>query len=139
MSPAATGPQFEFDESDVVWDNGDDFDRGGPGGARRSSASIPGSRRPVVAVQKKNPKADDRPASLPVSVPEWADIRRESGGGEKGAVVPPHEYLARRRGASMSVHEGIGRTLKGRDLSRVRIYPINYRLFREARELPNGI
>jgi hypothetical protein len=34
--------------------------------------------------------------------------------------VPPHEYLARRRGASFSVHEGIGRTLKGRDLRQVR-------------------
>ncbi|WMV44728.1 hypothetical protein MTR67_038113 [Solanum verrucosum] len=34
--------------------------------------------------------------------------------------IPPHEYLARTRVASFSVHEGIGRTLKGRDLSRVR-------------------
>lgn len=40
--------------------------------------------------------------------------------------VPPHEYtarqLARRSGmvVAFSVHEGIGRTLKGRDLSRVR-------------------
>ncbi|CAN1253193.1 hypothetical protein LINPERPRIM_LOCUS8253 [Linum perenne] len=34
--------------------------------------------------------------------------------------VPPHELLARTRIASFSVHEGIGRTLKGRDLSRVR-------------------
>ncbi|XVF09513.1 hypothetical protein REPUB_Repub07fG0099700 [Reevesia pubescens] len=32
--------------------------------------------------------------------------------------VPPHENLARR--ASFSAHEGIGRTLKGRDLRRVR-------------------
>lgn len=38
--------------------------------------------------------------------------------------IPPHEFLARQfartRIASFSVHEGIGRTLKGRDLSRVR-------------------
>jgi hypothetical protein len=35
-------------------------------------------------------------------------------------MVPPHELAWRGRAASMSVHEGIGRTLKGRDLSRVR-------------------
>lgn len=44
-------------------------------------------------------------------------------------VVPPHEYLCRRRrgasvaaagGAAFSLCEGLGRTLKGRDLSRVR-------------------
>ncbi|KAI6685790.1 hypothetical protein NL676_031703 [Syzygium grande] len=46
------------------------------------------------------------------------------GGGEDGAArVPPHEFLARqmaRTRIASSVHEGIGRTLKGRDLSRVR-------------------
>ncbi|KAJ1395948.1 Senescence regulator S40 [Sesbania bispinosa] len=41
-------------------------------------------------------------------------------GDEGGVTIPPHEYLARTRGASHSVHEGIGRTLKGRDLRRVR-------------------
>ncbi|BAT85713.1 hypothetical protein VIGAN_04329000 [Vigna angularis var. angularis] len=41
----------------------------------------------------------------------------DDGGGER---VPPHEYLARNRGASLSVHEGKGRTLKGRDLRSVR-------------------
>jgi hypothetical protein len=43
---------------------------------------------------------------------------------ENGVRVPPHEFLARQmartRIASFSVHEGAGRTLKGRDLSRVR-------------------
>ncbi|KAK4782721.1 hypothetical protein SAY86_007095 [Trapa natans] len=34
--------------------------------------------------------------------------------------VPPHEYLAMRRGASFSMHEGAGRTLKGHDLRLVR-------------------
>ncbi|KAJ4830239.1 hypothetical protein Tsubulata_040598 [Turnera subulata] len=47
------------------------------------------------------------------------------GSGRGGGVrVPPHEFLARQmartRIASFSVHEGVGRTLKGRDLSRVR-------------------
>ncbi|XP_074270140.1 uncharacterized protein LOC141593087 [Silene latifolia] len=39
-------------------------------------------------------------------------------------MVPPHEYLARKLArnqiSSFSVYEGIGRTLKGRDLSKVR-------------------
>lgn len=81
-------------------------------------------------------------ASLPVNIPDWSKIlkdeyrehsKRESdedgGGGDDDdedkeeeyyGLVPPHEYLAMRRGASFSVHEGIGRTLKGRDLRRVR-------------------
>ncbi|CAE6017835.1 unnamed protein product [Arabidopsis arenosa] len=77
-------------------------------------------------------------SSLPVNVPDWSKIlgdesRRQReiyneeevdeneiscGGGRRR--VPPHELLANRRMASFSVHEGAGRTLKGRDLSRVR-------------------
>ncbi|KAK6133375.1 hypothetical protein DH2020_032885 [Rehmannia glutinosa] len=45
----------------------------------------------------------------------------DDGGDE---MVPPHEYLARRLGstqiASFSMCEGVGRTLKGRDLSKLR-------------------
>lgn len=41
-----------------------------------------------------------------------------------GCVIPPHEWIARRMArsqiSSFSVFEGAGRTLKGRDLSRVR-------------------
>ncbi|KAK6138083.1 hypothetical protein DH2020_028173 [Rehmannia glutinosa] len=78
------------------------------------------------------------PASMPVNIPDWSKIlkdeyrsnRRTDGdendydeddaAEEKGNRIPPHEFLARTRIASFSVHEGIGRTLKGRDLSRVR-------------------
>lgn len=77
------------------------------------------------------------PSSAPVNVPDWSKILRvdsaESmhdsdeddrvgiGGGDSGGIVPPHEYLARsRKMHAMSVYEGVGRTLKGRDLSRVR-------------------
>jgi hypothetical protein len=45
-------------------------------------------------------------------------IENDDDGGE--GKLPPHEYLAKTRMASFSVHEGIGRTLKGRDMSRVR-------------------
>ncbi|GLU11812.1 hypothetical protein SLE2022_285330 [Rubroshorea leprosula] len=81
-----------------------------------------------------------RPASLPVNIPDWSKIlrgeyrdnRRRWEGDDNDDVegddwndqgdgrVPPHEFLARTRIASFSVHEGIGRTLKGRDLTMVR-------------------
>ncbi|KAL0713568.1 hypothetical protein Bca4012_020546 [Brassica carinata] len=71
--------------------------------------------------------------SLPMNVPDWSKILRDENRHRRrrsienddddcieGGRLPPHEYLARTRMASFSVHEGVGRTLKGRDLSRVR-------------------
>ncbi|KAI4295890.1 hypothetical protein L6164_035887 [Bauhinia variegata] len=74
--------------------------------------------------------------SAPVNVPDWSKILRgdsvESMHGmdddfedNESEMVPPHEYLAReysrsRKMAANSVFEGVGRTLKGRDLRRVR-------------------
>ncbi|XP_077252709.1 protein S40-6-like [Tasmannia lanceolata] len=74
-------------------------------------------------------------ASAPMNVPNWPKILRvdstesfpdgyESIDDELDRV-PPHEYLAReyensRKSAATSVLEGVGRTLKGRDMSRVR-------------------
>lgn len=47
-----------------------------------------------------------------------------SDGDGEGEMAPPHEYLARRlertRIASHSMCEGVGRTLKGRDLRKIR-------------------
>lgn len=73
-------------------------------------------------------------ASAPINVPSWSRIGRVDlvgsvlGGvdsGEEWDRVPPHEYLAReyghsRKGTATSVLEGVGRTLKDRDMSRVR-------------------
>ncbi|KAI4365051.1 hypothetical protein MLD38_021071 [Melastoma candidum] len=78
-------------------------------------------------------------ASAPVNIPDWSKIYRvdsrksihnldEEAWAEEGReldMVPPHEYLAReyvrsRRSAADSVFEGVGRTLKGRDMRRVR-------------------
>lgn len=75
-------------------------------------------------------------SSAPVNVPDWSKILRvdsveslheldeddEDGASE---MVPPHEYLAReyarsQKMAATSVFEGVGRTLKGRDMRRVR-------------------
>lgn len=70
--------------------------------------------------------------SAPVNVPDWSKILRvesveslhdmDDGFEEnESEMVPPHEYLARgRKMAANSVFEGVGRTLKGRDLRRVR-------------------
>ncbi|RZC65656.1 hypothetical protein C5167_009341 [Papaver somniferum] len=73
--------------------------------------------------------------SAPVNVPDWTKILRinsveslhDSDEGldddDNSERVPPHEYVARgsrRNTMTTSVFEGVGRTLKGRDLSRVR-------------------
>ncbi|GER28709.1 hypothetical protein STAS_04502 [Striga asiatica] len=93
--------------------------------------------RPIRNPARKAAPGHAGPRSLPVGVPDWSRIlggayrpraaawAEECGGGweeddEEEERLPPHEYLARSRGASLSVHEGVGRTLKGRDLSRVR-------------------
>ncbi|KAI3793745.1 hypothetical protein L1987_36367 [Smallanthus sonchifolius] len=117
---------FELDESDV-WNVAvsPEFCKTvlNPRMTKRSSS---------VAV--KRGQVGGTPASLPVSVPDWSKIlkgdytenrRRDTddddfdddddNSGEDR--IPPHEVLARRRIASFSVHEGIGRTLKGRDLT----------------------
>ncbi|KAK1279811.1 hypothetical protein QJS04_geneDACA018231 [Acorus gramineus] len=74
------------------------------------------------------------PASVPMRVPEWTGFNRVDSvestqdfmdQGQDEGVVPPHEYAAREYAKSgglvaTSVLEGAGRTLKGRDMSRVR-------------------
>lgn len=133
---------FEFDEDDMYKPNESVNVNVHVEAAKKP---IPSSR----SSRKLAKKIEDRKimpvtaASLPVNIPDWSKIlkdeyrehsKRESdedgGGGrddddedkeeEYYGLVPPHEYLAMRRGASFSVHEGIGRTLKGRDLRRVR-------------------
>lgn len=135
MTPGSGGPQFEFDESDV-WSNNsngvnNDLVSSSDTTTRRSA--IPSSRAAAKKSSAVKARGVDRPASLPVNIPDWSKIlggeykdrRRESEEEEEDEEdedgrVPPHVYLARTRVASLSVHEGIGRTLKGRDLSRVR-------------------
>ncbi|CAL5068943.1 unnamed protein product [Urochloa decumbens] len=146
---AARGPGAgaaeEFDESDVVWGS---FGSGAGGavgvGGVDSGAELAAPRaRPIPssrAGRKKPADGGGAAGSLPMNIPDWQKILgveyrdhhageweidgdddggygRAGGGAE---MVPPHELAWRSRAASMSVHEGIGRTLKGRDLSRVR-------------------
>ncbi|KAB2082147.1 hypothetical protein ERO13_A05G170500v2 [Gossypium hirsutum] len=84
-------------------------------------------------------------SSAPLNIPDWSKIYGRHGSldssrngrwdynGDNGCgedhdddhdMVPPHEWLAKKLArsqiSSFSVCEGIGRTLKGRDLSKVR-------------------
>lgn len=82
----------------------------------------------------ESPRGRSMATSAPVNVPDWSKIYRvdsvesmhdSDDGGDEAELVPPHEYLAReysrsRNTAANSVFEGVGRTLKGRDMSRVR-------------------
>lgn len=80
-----------------------------------------------------SPRGCQVATSAPVNVPDWSKIYRansvesmhdsdDADDGDGAEMVPPHEYLARvyRQMAANSVFEGVGRTLKGRDMSRVR-------------------
>lgn len=84
----------------------------------------------------ESPRGRHVATSAPVNVPDWSKIYRVDSAeslhdsddvinDHDSDMVPPHEYLARayaqnRNSAANSVFEGVGRTLKGRDLSRVR-------------------
>ncbi|KAF3531196.1 hypothetical protein DY000_02037750 [Brassica cretica] len=72
-------------------------------------------------------------SSAPVKVPDCSEILKEKESIESlhndnaaevghGEMVPPHEYVARSRNGdgSSSMFLGVGRTLKGRDMRRVR-------------------
>ncbi|XP_022724252.1 uncharacterized protein LOC111280961 [Durio zibethinus] len=83
-----------------------------------------------------SPRGHHMATSAPVNVPDWSKIYRvdllesihdsDDGLDEgKSEMVPPHEYLAReyarsKKSGGASVFEGVGRTLKGRDMRRVR-------------------
>ncbi|GAU12940.1 hypothetical protein TSUD_97510 [Trifolium subterraneum] len=124
---------FEFEESDIYNSNHVN--------SVEFRKSIHGSR----SVKKRSSsKVKDAgalaytggaPASMPVNIPDWSKIlgdeyannymkrngmEEDEDEDEDDGWLPPHEFLARTRVASFSVHEGIGRTLKGRDLSRLR-------------------
>lgn len=132
---------FELDESDI-WSAAAAAQSQSPE-IRKASSRMSRKSSSSAASSAASVRGGGGPSSLPVNVPDWSKIlkeeyrenrRRDSdedyddedcvveeSGGDR---VPPHEFLARQmaraRISSFSVHEGIGRTLKGRDLSRVR-------------------
>ncbi|KAG0545115.1 hypothetical protein BDA96_02G333900 [Sorghum bicolor] len=99
--------------------------RGVQGGLSQAFGDGPGGRQVAASAPVEVPAWPARFA-VPDAEPallfemEMGDDDDE-GDGKRGAGgwVPPHVYLARRQ-ARASVVEGAGRTLKGRDMSRVR-------------------
>ncbi|KAG6414420.1 hypothetical protein SASPL_127142 [Salvia splendens] len=88
---------------------------------------------PSAAAARGIPRSSGGASSAPLAVPDWSKILKKNpkrngacGNFSDGddEMVPPHEYVARRAAAaqvaSFSMCEGVGRTLKGRDLSRLR-------------------
>ncbi|XP_059646880.1 protein S40-4-like [Cornus florida] len=129
-----TTDPFEFEEADVWSPSNDQVFPSSE--VKKSIPNSRSSKKPVRRMGSGDRRATATAASLPVNVPDWSKILRDeydkqqrregednvedSDDDDQDDRMPPHEYLARTRGASFSVHEGIGRTLKGRDLSRVR-------------------
>uniref|UniRef100_A0A0E0D557 Uncharacterized protein n=1 Tax=Oryza meridionalis TaxID=40149 RepID=A0A0E0D557_9ORYZ len=106
-------------------------DEGSKKKKRAGPAAVRSAARPVPETAALTPTAGAA-RSAPVRIPSeaaagrrgrWSAQSSVGGGGEDGdaaMVVPPHEVVARRAAAHSSVLEGAGRTLKGRDLRRVR-------------------
>ncbi|KAI3753960.1 hypothetical protein L2E82_26025 [Cichorium intybus] len=107
------------------------------------SISLPTAARMIPRPGTNNPDMEFRTPqqqSAPVSIPDWSKIYGKSKSSSRNSpwleyggddddddnenMMPPHEWiaqkLARSQISSFSVCEGAGRTLKGRDLSRVR-------------------
>uniref|UniRef100_A0A7C9CGD8 Senescence regulator S40 n=1 Tax=Opuntia streptacantha TaxID=393608 RepID=A0A7C9CGD8_OPUST len=126
-----------------------DIESSGTSSPLSISRRLPSAARmiPSGAQKHEHPHHDDgmmQHSSAPVNIPDWSKIygktqRRMNDGHLDGdddvhdvdddddegrLTLPPHEWLARKMARSQistfSVCEGAGRTLKGRDLSRVR-------------------
>eukprot|EP01018_Ginkgo_biloba_P031055 Gb_40492 [translate_table: standard] len=108
-----------------------------------NSRCAPVASRMIPAKNVNNSEENGRRMryqSAPVNIPDWSKILREendhprrrnsvvadddSEDEDDDEIIPPHEVIARQLGRSQitpfSVYEGAGRTLKGRDLSKVR-------------------
>lgn len=140
----------DFDEEEVwaVVTERNDWspkDRTSRDSASASSASrrVPTGSRMITRTNAEGSSRAVR-QSAPVNIPDWSKIYKQKGSSEgqslrpngeeeaddidddddDGDKVPPHEWiakkLARSQISSFSVCEGAGRTLKGRDLSKVR-------------------
>lgn len=132
----------EFQEEDV-WSVLREGESSGPGmkipKSHFSSSSSSSSASPWN-IRRSKEVSVVKQSSAPMNVPDWSKVyggdsksnRRschlrshdEDDGDDDGCMVPPHEWVARKLArtqiSSFSMCEGIGRTLKGRDLSKVR-------------------
>ncbi|KAK9061431.1 hypothetical protein SSX86_018612 [Deinandra increscens subsp. villosa] len=131
INPVEYSDSFELNESDL-W-NTEDHLPNEPQNPTSRRSKFP-LKLPHHQQRKASAPAPAAAKSMPVNVPDWSKILRDEykdherrdndddddEDDDDNERLPPHEYLARTRIASFSVHEGVGRTLKGRDLSRVR-------------------
>ncbi|KAG6427420.1 hypothetical protein SASPL_111665 [Salvia splendens] len=101
--------QFEFNEADVWNTNADQTESKKPNS---------NSRKAFWETEKSPPIKAKIQALIIPGPSSRARVGDYYEDGNEG--MPPHEYLARTRVASPSVCVGKGRTLKGRDLSKVR-------------------
>ncbi|XP_042413430.1 uncharacterized protein LOC122002355 isoform X3 [Zingiber officinale] len=104
-----------------------------------SALMIPGMSKPKLDYSRSMPAGKIFQQSAPVNVPAtqtsvvpkvkkwWEELDGEGGDDDRDEheMLPPHEIVARASGngspmLTFSVLEGVGRTLKGRDLRRVR-------------------
>ncbi|KAG6516208.1 uncharacterized protein LOC121972925 [Zingiber officinale] len=104
-----------------------------------SARMIPVMSKPKLDYSRSMPAGKIYQQSAPVNVPAmstsvapklkkwWEELDMEGGDGDRDGheMLPPHEIVARASGNrspmfTFSVLEGAGRTLKGRDLRRVR-------------------
>ncbi|KAF8657917.1 hypothetical protein HU200_059727 [Digitaria exilis] len=137
---AAPGADGDLLELDVLWPSGASSIGLGllaalpeDEGKKKKRAAGGGVGGPVRSAARPIPEAAALAASgmarsAPVRIPSepsrrgrWAQAAQGGGWDDAGeTMVPPHEIVARRAAAHSSVLEGAGRTLKGRDLRRVR-------------------
>ncbi|CAF2042533.1 BnaA09g20330D [Brassica napus] len=89
-------------------------------------------------IRRSKEVSGEKQSSAPMNVPDWSKIYGNARNKERsihnlhshdeddddGCMVPPHEWVARKLAktqiSSFSMCEGVGRTLKGRDLSKMR-------------------
>ncbi|CAD5320332.1 unnamed protein product [Arabidopsis thaliana] len=133
----------EFDESEVVFSDGLSSVLHKENENRLFGSDM--ERKKTRRIKRTTTEKASLSSSLPVSIPEnmfrryvgkeedeYSEEEYSEGGGE---MVPPHIMIGRRiQGGQMafSVCSGSGRTLKGRDLSRVRNSVLRLTGFLEA-------
>ncbi|XP_020212883.1 uncharacterized protein LOC109797301 [Cajanus cajan] len=131
LEPKFSEGDLELDEAEVLWNLSNSNNNTGIEAKKGLRSGKKKGKKLEGGGGRVNPLGS---SSLPVNIPDWSKILKEDYNKKKESDervvsddddenndrVPPHEYLARTRGASHSVHEGRGRTLKGRDLRSVR-------------------
>lgn len=104
------------------------------------SSSATSSSSSPWHIRRSKEVSGAKQSSAPMNVPDWSKVYGNTKSSrsshlhshvdddddddDDGCMIPPHEWVARKLArtqiSSFSMCEGIGRTLKGRDLSKVR-------------------